>query len=85
MSNQKNYLRNEIFNKYHSIHGKFLGAETTVAQKRFNEFCKSNLLEYLPRNHKNIRILEIGSHKGFILKWLENQGFSNYRRRGFIS
>jgi len=81
----KNYLRNEIFDKYHYIHGKFLDAETTFAQKRFNEFCKYNLLKYLPRDHKNVRILEIGSHKGFILKWLENQGFFKYRRRGFIS
>ena len=77
MNNQKKSLRNRIFKRYHSIHGKFLDAEVTIAQRRFNEFCKTNLLEYLPRNHKNIRILEIGSYKGFILKWLEDQGFLN--------
>ncbi len=76
MNSQKNYLKNKIFDRYHSIHGKFLGRDIYAIQKTFDEFCKFNLLKYLPHDCKT-RILEIGSHKGFILKWLENSGFQN--------
>lgn len=67
-------LKNRIFNKYHSVHGKFLDGDRTIKQKWFNNLCEVNYAEHILSGGK---ILEIGCGKGYILKWLGNKGYSN--------
>ena len=67
-------LRNKIFNKYYSVHGKFLGGEMGNRQKWFNDLCEANYAKHISPGGK---ILEIGCGKGYILKWLRNKGHSD--------
>jgi len=68
-------LRNKIFNKYYSVHGKFLGGEMGSRQRWFNNLCEANYAKHIPSGGG--KILEIGCGKGYILKWMRDKGYSN--------
>lgn len=68
-------LRDKIFNKYYSVHGKFLGGQVNIdRQTWFNNLCESSYAKHIPSGGK---ILEIGCGKGYVLKWLYGRGYSN--------
>ena len=67
-------LKNKIFDRYYSIHGKFLEGDVTIKQRWFNNLCEVNCAEHILSGGK---ILEIGCGRGYILKWLGNKGYSN--------
>lgn len=66
----------KILKKYKSIRGDFLDVEDNARQIFFE-----NLLDYryltLVGDYKDKKVIEIGCNKGFLLKALQNKGFSN--------
>lgn len=69
-------LRNKIFDKYYSVHGKFLDEEIGGRQRWFDNLCEANYARYIP-SLREVKILEIGCGKGYILKWLQSKGYFN--------
>lgn len=51
---QLSALRDKIFNKYNSIHGKFLSGEIGSRQGWFNNLCEANYARHIPGG-ENIR------------------------------
>lgn len=70
-------LRDKIFNKYYSVHGKFLEEDIVLKQRWFNNLCEANYAGHLPIPGTGARILELGCGRGYILKWMQERGLSN--------
>ncbi|MBA7523114.1 Ubiquinone biosynthesis O-methyltransferase, mitochondrial [subsurface metagenome] len=70
-------LRDKIFNRYYSIHGKFLEKDIVLKQRWFNNLCEANYASHLPIPGTGARILEVGCGRGYILKWMQGRGLSN--------
>ena len=69
-------LRNKIFRRYYSVHGKFLGGQINIDRQRwFNNLCETNYAKHILSGGG--KILEIGCGKGYILKYLQSKGYSN--------
>lgn len=70
-------IRKKIFNKYYSVHGKFLEKNVEIKQRWFNNLCEANYASHLPIPGTGARILELGCGRGYILKWIQERGLSN--------
>jgi 2-polyprenyl-3-methyl-5-hydroxy-6-metoxy-1,4-benzoquinol methylase len=68
--------KKELFDKYHSIHGKIIDSNTEDKILFFNKYYKKYYKRYFPTN-KNSKILEIGCNKGYLLNVLESEGYTN--------
>lgn len=75
MQYYKNH-KNELFKKYHSIHGKNIEGDYIEKINFFEKYFEKYYKKYIPEND-SVKILEIGCNKGYLLKILEDNGYKN--------
>ena len=66
--------KKELFDKYHSVHGKTIDSNTEAKISFFKKYYKKYYKKYFPLD-KNSKILEIGCNKGYLLNVLESDGY----------
>ncbi len=68
--------RTELFNKYHSTHGKTVDSNSESKKSFFEKHYSKYYKKHFPKND-NSNILEIGCNKGYLLRVLEDEGYKS--------
>lgn len=66
----------DLLENYNQSHMSYIDSDDESHQAWFNDYFLTHYKKILPTN-KEVSVLEIGSNKGFLLKVLKNNGYSN--------